>query len=308
MLRCDPGLAPGEPRSTHYGAATTFLIELGASLMVETYRGMVHPWECDAVDHFTTGYYYQAFEAASLRLLQILGCDEAALARLRPTACATRFTRELRAGDVYHVDSGVIEGAGAALVIGHRLYDSETGALCTAHRQAYAGDFAAPGDAPRLEWEEPARKQEIDFGALSKWAPTARTIMGTGGLGPHGVLGLDHLIHHSSDANVQFQNRVAMTSSYMREERIGYSTLGYDVRLGALPASAGAALETRTALAHAGRTSLWFAHRVTEARSGAWVADIAQFGVHLDMVARRPAELSPAIRAAAAKWLAGSAE
>src|SRR5690606_28093958 len=86
--------------------------------MIETVRSVVHPWECDAVEHFTTAYYYRAFGWAGWHLLQRLGHDAAAIAALRPVNCRTRFLQELRAGDAYHITSGIVEAGGGALVLG----------------------------------------------------------------------------------------------------------------------------------------------------------------------------------------------
>ena len=64
-----------------------------------------------------------------------------------------------------------------------------------------------------------------------------------------GRLDLSALILHASDANVQFQNRVGMTSSYMRAEKIGYATFAYRVTLHDLPREPGAVLKTDSAVA-----------------------------------------------------------
>jgi len=31
----------------------------------ETYRGVVNPWECDVVQHFTIAYYFDRFSCTS---------------------------------------------------------------------------------------------------------------------------------------------------------------------------------------------------------------------------------------------------
>src|SRR5690606_4295065 len=107
-----------------------------------------------------------------------------------------------------------------------------------------------------------------------------------------------------SDANVQFQNVVGMTSSYMRKSNVGYSTVEYQIDFGTLPSRIGTMMETHSALARIGRSSLWFAHRLTEAATGAHIAIVAQFGVHLDRGARRPAEIPDEIRRSAGRFMA----
>src|SRR5919106_4017997 len=101
--------------------------------MIETLRTIVHPWELGAVDHFTTAFYYRAFSHADWHLLQRLGCDESRMKSLEPRSCRTRFLRELRAGDAYHLISGIASSSGSSLVLAHKMVNSETGAACATH-------------------------------------------------------------------------------------------------------------------------------------------------------------------------------
>ena len=116
-----------------------------------------------------------------------------------------------------------------------------------------------------------------------------------------GGLSLSTLIHCASDANVQFQNRIGMTSSYIHDSRIGFATMAYQIGIGTLPASPGAIIEISSALAHLGRSSLCFAHRAVDGRTRAPIANVAQFGVHFDRKSRRPAPARRRARAAAGR-------
>lgn len=267
--------------------------------MPETLRSTVHPWECDAVDHFTTAYYFAAYSAAQWHLFQRLGYDGDDIAALRPAACRTTFRQELVAGDPYHIDSGVLAHDPQRLRIGHRLYNSETLDLAATHVVEFAGDVARPrGDAP-IDWAEEQAGQEVDFDALSGWSTTAQKTVSARDLDHAGRLDLSALIHHTSDANVQFQNKVGMTSSYMRADRIGFATFAYRITLHELPTRPGAVMKSKSAVVRLGRSSLWFAHRVADALTGARIADVAQFGVHFDRRARRSAPIPERIRAQA---------
>ncbi|MFP3921234.1 MAG: acyl-CoA thioesterase [Dichotomicrobium sp.] len=264
--------------------------------MPETFRSTVHPWECDAVDHFTTGFYFAAYSAAQSHLFRLLGYNTDDVAALRPVACRTAFKQELAAGDAYHIESGVLSHDPAHLRIGHRLYNSETNDLAATHEVAFEGDVARPRPDAPIDWsgEEPGR--EVDFAALSGWSTTAQTLVRPDDLDATGRLDLSALILHTSDANVQFQNRVGMTSSYMRGEKIGYATFAYRITLHDLPREPGTVLKTESAVVQLGRSSLWFAHRVTDGMTGTAIADVAQFGVHFDRRARRSAPIPEAIR------------
>ena len=260
--------------------------------MIETYRSIVHAWECDSVDHFTTGYWFAGFDSASCHLLQRLGLDPAAIAALEPTACRARFMRELRAGEAYHIVSGTLDGSR----LGHLLFNSETAELCATQAVTFSGSI---GRAEPIDWPEERPMEEVNFDKLALWSPTAANTVQPHDLDQSGRLSLSTLIHRCSDANVQFQNRIGMTSSYMHEKRIGFATMAYRIGLGSLPRHPGAIIGIESALAHIGRSSLSFAHRVVDGLSRAPIATVAQFGVHFDRTSRRPAEIPASIRACA---------
>jgi len=272
--------------------------------MPETLRSIVHPWECDAVDHFTTGFYFAAYSAAQQHLFALLGYNTDDVAALRPAACRTSFKQELAAGDAYHIDSGVLAHDPAHLRIGHRLYNSETNALAATHEIVLTGDVTRPRPDMPIDWPEEDVGQDVDFEALSGWSTTAQTLVRPADLDATGRLNLSALILHASDANVQFQNRVGMTSSYMRAEKIGYATFAYRITLHDLPREPGAVLKTESAVARVGRSSLWFAHRVSDGLTGAAIADVAQFGVHFDRRARASAPIPEPIREQAQRLMA----
>ena len=265
--------------------------------MIETYRSIVHPWECDSVDHFTTAFYYAAFGSAEWSLLKRLGLDSREIAGLEPRACRTRFMHELRAGAAYHIVSGVLDAGPGTARLGHQLFNSETGALSATHLQDYSG---AVGKEP-IEWPDEKPVEGIDFDSLETWSPTAANIVQPRDLDHSGRMSLSTLIHYGSDANVQFQNRIGMTSSYMHENLIGFATMAYQIELERLPREPGIAVVIESALAHLGRSSLRIAHRVLDGRTRAPIATLAQFGVHFDRQARRPAEIPDQIRQIADK-------
>ena len=109
---------------------------------LETYRGTVCRWEVDNVDHFTVAFYFARFEDATLHLLHAIGLDPAALAGAGRASITldsrVRYQRELRVGDVLHIASGVIEVDDGGLVIGHHVFDSADGTLCTTVEQRVA--------------------------------------------------------------------------------------------------------------------------------------------------------------------------
>src|SRR5215510_3528097 len=139
---------------------------------IESCRGSVPAWEVDHVGHFTVAYYHQRIEDAGFGTLEALGLGPTYVAAGRrgcPTAaCRVRYVHELRGGDIYHVESGVLAIEDTALVLGHRLLDSASGALCTTVEQrvvhvALESGEAVPlapqarraAEAHRVDWQEP---------------------------------------------------------------------------------------------------------------------------------------------------------
>lgn len=271
--------------------------------MIETLRSIVHPWECDAVEHFTTAYYFRAYGAADWHLLQALGYSADEMATMRPVVCRTGFEQELRAGDPYQIESGVLEQESGRLTVGHKLYNSETGKRVATHMQTFSGVGRAVSDAPASDWEDQDQVGEIDFDRYSLWSTTSLSVVRERDFDHAGLLDLSALIHHTSDANVQFQNMIGMTSSYMLEKYIGFATFAYRIRIHDLPRRPGSVMRTDTALAHLGRSSLWFAHRVVNNATNAPIADVAQLGVHFDRTGRLPATIPDTIRQKAERFL-----
>jgi acyl-CoA thioesterase FadM len=56
-----------------------------------------------------------------------------------------------------------------------------------------------------------------------------------------------------------------------------------------------------TGIVHLGNSSIRFVHRMCDPASGSEFARLGQFGVQLDLDARRPAALPEALRSAAAR-------
>ena len=271
--------------------------------MAETLRGIVHPWECDAVEHFTTGYYFRAYSAAQWHLLQVLGYAEEEIAALQPDFCRSSFKQELRAGDPFHIESGVVDEGSGALAVGHKLYNSETGKLTSTHMQTFSGDISRAAATHSIRWEDAAPGSEIEFERYSVWSTTSQSVVREAELDHTGRLDLSAVIHHTSDANVQFQNLIGMTSSYMLEKHIGFATFAYRIRIYDLPRRPGTIMKTESALAHLGRSSLSIAHRVVNKSENSPIADVAQLGVHFDRVGRVPAPIPNEIRRSAEAFL-----
>ena len=101
---------------------------------LETYRGVVLPMHCDQFGHFNVRFYAHAFDDATFHLWSRAGVDQPALLA-RGIAMVTarntvNFKRELRAGDLFLVESGISRVGGKSVGHVHRMRNANTGEVC----------------------------------------------------------------------------------------------------------------------------------------------------------------------------------
>ena len=273
---------------------------------IETFRGSVAPWECDITEHFTIAYYADRIDQASASLAYHLGLIEQARAGVCPRRLTLRFLHELRAGASFHIDSAVV-GVDPALRLGHRFVDSASGEPVTWVEEVW--EAARLPDAARKSvsealsvWEGPETQYRADPASTTGSVPTARGRVRPADLDEFGRFSLAAFVHRFTDAVVQTSAAIGMTGDYMKAERRGYSTFELVLRINAMP-RLGDRYLVETGIAHLGNSSLRLLHRMTDPRSGDEFARLGQFGVQLDLDARRPIPLPPGIRTAATRLL-----
>ena len=291
---------------------------------IDSCRGGVAAWEVDHVGHFTVAYYHQRIEDAGFAALEALGLGPA-YARSEgrdclTTDCYVRYLHELRGGDIYHVRSGVLAIEEEALVFGHRLFESASGALCTTVEQrvahvdvqtdepiALAAAQRRAAEAHRVDWQEPPPERRprprgdegfVD-GCLDTVKPSEMNVLGRGGLA--------HYVHRFSASGGHLMAAFGMTPAYMRAEQRGLSTFEFQLSVVG-PLRSGDLVRVQSALVHVGKSSLRLFHRMTNARTGAPAATLEQSGVHLDREARRSVPLPEALRSKAVAMLALTVE
>lgn len=286
-----------------------------AGAWIETYRGTVSRWEVDNVDHFTVAYYFQRFADASLALLEAAGLGPpyvAATGRGCPPALShVRYAKELRAGDLLHVESGVIAVDGDGATVGHKLFESNSRAVCaTVEERARHVDLATgtpvalartQQDALRaltVAWDGPAREPRPAPLTEEGFVEGAREFVKPCEIDVYGQSAPPFFVHRFSAANGHLLAALGMTPAYQRERRRGFSTFEFQLAFLA-PLRPGEPAVVRTALAHVGTSSMRVHHRMFNGRTGMPVATLDQSGVHLDMEARRPAPLPHDLRARA---------
>ena len=267
----------------------------------ETYRGAVPPWQCDVTEHFTIGYYFDRLEESAANLADELGIGDLPRRADIPRRIDARFARELRAGASFHVESAALD-VDNGLRVGHRFVDSVNGEVVTwfdEHWDLSAAPLTsqqrAAIEARLAVWNGPVAEQRPEPIATDAFIPTARGRVKQGDIDAAGHFALGAVVLRFSNSSGQLGAAIGMDAAFMQQQRRGFSTFVLILRIsGALPLDAPYLVET--GIGHLGSSSLRMIHRMTDPRSGAEVARLSQYGVNLDLDARRPARWPDDIR------------
>ncbi len=277
---------------------------------IETYRGAVPPWQCDVTEHFTIAYYFDRLEEAEATLCEDLGLAGLTRRPDVPRAIVARFARELRAGASFHLESAAL-GTEGGLRLGHRVVDSASGDVVTWFDETLDLAAAPLDDTRRTainarlgEWNGPAPEPRTDPPSTRGFIPSAGGRVKTADVDAGGHFALGAIVHRFSNASGQFGAAIGMDAAYMQSQRRGFSTFELTLRLSGV-LRLDQAYQVRTGIALFGNSSLRMLHVMTDARSGAEVARMGQYGVNLDLDARRPARWPDEIRARAQALAAG---
>jgi acyl-CoA thioesterase FadM len=262
----------------------------------ETFRGEVVAREVDSTEHFTVAYYYQKFEAATWRFLRLAGLDPALA---RTTSALTHYKSELRQRDIYRIETALID-SGDAPTIGHKLFNADTGTLCTTMQQSLTGVTLA---GPTVAWDGDPREERSVPGDGAGWVRASIDMVRPEEADWAGNLSLPGYIQRFSTANSFVMAAFGMTPQYLTEARVGLSTFEFQLTFNNY-ARPGDLLDVETCIAHLGNTSMRFYHRMRQAETGADIAGLSQFGVHLDLDQRRPARIPDDLREQAQALLA----
>jgi acyl-CoA thioesterase FadM len=279
---------------------------MAMAMWIETFRGAVAPWECDTTEHFTIAYYLDRIDQASTSLADLLGLADRQRAGILPRRFNLRFVRELRAGASFHIESAPL-GLDPALRLGHRVVDSGNREVVTWIEELWERTVPSEGQrdaiGPRLAvWDGPAIEERPEPRSTAGSFAAARGRVGPADLDQFGRFSLAAFIHRFTDAVIQTCAALGMTGDFMQAERRGYSTFELVMRIVGAP-RLGDPYLVETGIVHLGTSSLRLLHRMSDPRSGTEFARLGQFGVQLDLDARRSAPLPEPVRAAAARLL-----
>ena len=271
----------------------------------ETYRGAVPPWQCDVTEHFTIAYYFDRVEEAEANLADELGLGDLSRHGDLPRRLDARFVRELRAGSSFHVESAALSVENG-LRIGHRFVDSANAEVVTWFDEHW--DLSAAPLTPQQRgaierrlaaWNGPEAAPRPEPVATAGFIATARGRVKPNDIDAAGHFALGAIVLRFSNASGQLGAAIGMDADVMQQQRRGFSTFELSLRTsGALRLDAPYLVET--GIGHLGNSSLRMIHRMTDPRHGTEIARLSQFGVNLDLDARRPARWPDDIRRRAA--------
>ena len=290
----------------------------------ETYRGMVKAWECDAFEHFTVAYYFERIADAIFNLHDEVDAGPAHM-RADRRALATmstvgRFESELLEGDLHHVESAFIGCEGETVRSGHKLFESASGRLCAAftvsqrymdldarRSAALPAPLRAAIESRLAVWDRPPEESRPPPRDESGFIDSGRDTVRPWEIDLLGHMSVSFYLHRFSDANMHVVARFGMTPAYLRSNRIGFSTFEFRGRF-RRELRVGDRILIRSGLMHVGGSSMRIQHRMYNARTGNLAAEFSQYGVHLDLDARRPSRIPEEMRARAAEMVCEAAE
>jgi acyl-CoA thioester hydrolase len=312
-------LRPTGERPAVQGAAAA------AGTLWVTGRGAINPWDCDQWGHMNVQFYLAKASDAQAVLAARLGLSPSRLraAGCRPLPVADRilFKRELRAGDIYFIHSGVRSiSAQGTLDIASRMVNSLTGVEAAAFETRLASadpDFtnalawpddvlaaaqAASGELPDAPPPRPmavALPGNFDAeallltyrGSVESWECDAQGIAAP----------RTHIARFAESANHLFR-AMAMSKGELHGRGLGSAALDYDI-IYRRPMRVGQAVEVRSGLLNAGDKVFHFFHHLVDSSTGEAITSIVVAAVFFDLVARKSVPLPEFVRHAAQRLI-----
>jgi len=98
---------------------------------IESYRGQVLASECDLLNHMNIQFYISRLSHATWNMCYFLGMTpeeikegKRALATVQQDST---YLSELMAGDIIHMETGVLRSSNKTITLRHHLFNSSTG-------------------------------------------------------------------------------------------------------------------------------------------------------------------------------------
>lgn len=287
--------------------------------MAPTVRANVKAWECDIMEHMNVQHYL-ARSAETLGVLQAL-LQLPPGTGLRHRAERVLFMRELRNGDSFTLDTGILALGDGALTTFNEMRNIDSGAIAArfviefAYRERATGrplEFSAavrraaeplmiapPADLrPREPLPQPPARDWTTAESLGLF-DTARGTIEPWECDAQGELHPRFFMARCSDAVTHLQHHYGLTPEYRRQRGLGSAALEYNIEFHR-PLRAGDGILTRSGLREMRGKIQYFFHWFMDAATRETVATVETAGTLFDFASRRSIAIPDDLRALAA--------
>ena len=103
--------------------------------MIETHKGVVHPWLCDVMGHLTTRHYTAMFDDASYHLTHACGILPSQKMGFVDVEITMKFITELKAGSLVYIRSALLNIGNKSFLARHQMFNCDDDVL-VAEQQA----------------------------------------------------------------------------------------------------------------------------------------------------------------------------
>ncbi len=283
--------------------------------MTPTVRANVKAWECDIMAHMNVQHYLARSAETVGQLQALLGLPPGT--GLRHRAERVLFMRELRNGDSFTIDTGILALAGNGLTTFNQMRNIDTGAIAA----RFIIEFAYTERANGRELELPAAVRDaaqaltIDTPAdlrpreplpqppVRDWATaqalglfdTARGTIEPWECDAQGELHPRFFMARCSDAVTHLQHHYGLTPEYRRQRGLGSAALEYNIEFHR-PLRAGDGIITRSGLREMRGKIQYFFHWFMDAATRETVATVETAGTLFDFESRRSVDIPDDLR------------
>ncbi len=287
---------------------------------VETGRGGVEAWECDAMGHMNVRHYVARAEAGLIRLGQVIGVDpgsrRARSVGLVPRETHIRFLAEQRAGAPVLMLTGVVSVSDTRLTVYQELRSVEDGTISAtflsevelvdlnqrrplplpegvaAAVDPLVVDVPAHGRPRGLAMDPPrptptlAEAEQLGMFPVYRGPVSATSVDGWGRMTGPGFIGC------ISDG---MSVAITLARGSVREPGLGGAALEYRLAFRAAPQESDLLVLMSGLRGYGGKAVTWV-HWLFDEVTGACVMTAENVGIAMDLNARRAIDIPPSMR------------
>lgn len=290
-----------------------------------TGRGAINPWECDQWGHLNVQFYLDKATDAQAHLAARLGLTPTRLrsltGSLMPATDRALFRRELRAGDIHFIRSGIrAAAADGTLDIASSMVNQETGIESAAFETrlrwvaqdrttplpwpddiaaaaaTLSGELAELQRPPPMAQVLPVRRQ-VDRLLLTYRGSVEAWECDSAGVAPPRA----HIARFN-DAITHLFQAMKIDRAELFASGLGSAALDYDIAYHR-PLRSGTAVEIRSGMLALSDKVYHLVHYVLDSASGEVITTIVVAALFFDLAARKSVPIPGSVRAEAERLL-----